>query len=97
MSELLDVVTRAYEYRRAQTAPLVGTMSGLETAQLARDGKLPTPPIIATLGSSLVEVAEGHAASRVRRPSGNTISSQPCMEDGSPRCSTQRSGMRSSP
>jgi uncharacterized protein (TIGR00369 family) len=62
MSELLDVVTRAYEYRRAQTAALVGTMSGLETAQLAQDGKLPTPPIIATLGISLVEVAEGHAA-----------------------------------
>src|SRR5229473_4646552 len=62
MTELLDVVTRTYEYQRAQPALLVGTMSGLETAQLARDGKLPTPPIIATLCISLVDVAEGRAA-----------------------------------
>ena len=41
---------------------IVGTMSGLQTAQLALDGKLATPPIIATLGISLVEVAEGRAA-----------------------------------
>src|SRR5260370_42573906 len=61
MTELLDVVTRTYEYQRAQPAPLVGTMSGLQTAQLALDGKLPTPPIVATLGISLVEVAEGRA------------------------------------
>jgi len=63
MTELLDVVTRTYEYQRAQTRPFFsGTMSGLETAQLALDGKLPTPPIVATLGISLVEVAEGRAA-----------------------------------
>jgi uncharacterized protein (TIGR00369 family) len=62
MTERLDVVTRTYEYQRAQPAFFGGTMSGLETAQLALDGKLPTPPIVATLGISLVEVAEGHAA-----------------------------------
>jgi len=62
MTELLDVVTRTYEYQRAQPALFSGTMSGLETAQLALDGKLPTPPIVATLGISLVEVAEGRAA-----------------------------------
>jgi uncharacterized protein (TIGR00369 family) len=62
MTERLDVVTRTYEYQRAQPALFGGTMSGLETAQLALDGKLPTPPIVATLGISLVEVAEGHAA-----------------------------------
>ena len=62
MTELLDVVTRTYEYPRLQPAPLLETMSGLETAQLALDGKLPTPPIIATLGISLVDVAEGHVA-----------------------------------
>ena len=62
MTELLGVVTRTYEYQHAQPALLVGTMSGLETAQLARDGKLPTPPIIATLCISLVDVAEGRAA-----------------------------------
>src|SRR5258708_16455782 len=49
MTDLLDVVTRTYEYRRAQPALFVGTMSGLETAQLALHGKLPTP-ILATLG-----------------------------------------------
>ncbi len=59
---LLDVVTRTYEYQRAQSALLAGTMSGLETVQLALDGRLPTPPIVATLGISLVEVAEGRAA-----------------------------------
>jgi len=62
MTELLDLGTRTYEYQRAQPALLVGKMSGLETAQLVLDGKLPTPPIIATLGISLVEVAEGRAA-----------------------------------
>src|SRR5260370_15307523 len=62
MTELLDVVTRTYEYQRLQPALLGGTMSGLETVQLALDGKLPTPPIVATLGISLVEVAEGRAA-----------------------------------
>jgi uncharacterized protein (TIGR00369 family) len=62
MTEVLDVVTRTYEYQRGQSAPLVGTMSGLQTAQLALDGKLPTPPIVATLGILLVEVAEGRAA-----------------------------------
>ena len=61
MNELLDVVTRAYEYQRAHPAHLVGTTSGLETARLALEGKLPTPPIIATLGISLVEAAEGRA------------------------------------
>ena len=62
MTEVFDVVSRTYEYQRARPAPLVGTMSGLQTAQLALDGKLPTPPIVATLGISLVEVAEGRAA-----------------------------------
>ena len=61
MDELLDVVTRAYEYQRAHPTLLVGTASGLETAQLTLDGKLPTPPIVATLGISLVEAAEGRA------------------------------------
>jgi uncharacterized protein (TIGR00369 family) len=61
MTKLLDVVTRTYEYQRGQTAVSGGTMSGLETAQLALEGKLPTPPIVATLGISLVEVSEGHA------------------------------------
>src|SRR5260370_26318594 len=61
MTDLLDVVTRTYEYRRAQPALFVGTMTGLETAQLALHGKLPTP-ILATLGISLVEVADGRAA-----------------------------------
>ena len=60
MDELLDVVTRAYEYQRVRPA-VVGTTSGLETVQLTLEGKLPTPPIIATLGISLVEAAEGRA------------------------------------
>ena len=62
MTELLDNVTRTYEYQRVQPALWVGTTSGLETAQLVLDGKLPTPPFVATLGISLVEVAEGRAA-----------------------------------
>ncbi|HWO34287.1 MAG TPA: PaaI family thioesterase, partial [Candidatus Acidoferrum sp.] len=60
MDEVLDVVTRAYEYQRVRPA-VVGTTSGLETVQLTLEGKLPTPPIIATLGISLVEAAEGRA------------------------------------
>jgi acyl-coenzyme A thioesterase PaaI-like protein len=38
---------------------LVGMASGLETVRLALPGKLPTPPIIATLGISLVVASEG--------------------------------------
>src|SRR5216683_391211 len=61
VDEVLDVVvTRAYEYQRVRPA-VVGTTSGLETVQLTLDGKLPTPPIVATLGISLVEAAEGRA------------------------------------
>jgi hypothetical protein len=58
VKELLDVVTRVYEYQRPYPA-LVGTASGLETVRLALQGKLPTPPIIATLGISLVDASEG--------------------------------------
>src|SRR5258707_11259755 len=58
--EVLDLVTRAYEYQRVRPA-VVGTTSGLETVQLTLEGKLPTPPIMATLGISLVEAAEGRA------------------------------------
>jgi hypothetical protein len=61
VDELLDVVTRAYEYQRACPTLLVRTTSGLETVLLYLEGKLPTPPIIATLGISLVEAAEGRA------------------------------------
>jgi uncharacterized protein (TIGR00369 family) len=61
VDELLDVVTRAYEYQRSHPALLVGTTSGLETVQLTLEGKLPTPPIVATLGISLVEAADGRA------------------------------------
>jgi uncharacterized protein (TIGR00369 family) len=60
VDEVLDAVTRAYEYQRVRPA-VVGTTSGLETVQLTLEGKLPTPPIIATLGISLVEAAEGRA------------------------------------
>jgi uncharacterized protein (TIGR00369 family) len=60
VDELLDVVTRAYEYQRAHPALLAGTTSGLETVQLTLEGKLPAPPIVATLGISLVEASEGH-------------------------------------
>jgi len=60
VDEVLDVVTRAYEYQRVRPA-VVGTTSGLETVQLTLEGKLPTPPIIATLGISLVEAPEGSA------------------------------------
>src|SRR4029077_13107974 len=48
------------EYQRVRPA-VVGTTSGLETVQLTLEGKLPTPPIIATLGISLVEASEGRA------------------------------------
>src|SRR5713101_7302388 len=61
VDEVLDVVTRAYEYQRVRPA-VVGMTSGLETVQLTLEGKLPTPPIVATLGISLVEAAEGRAA-----------------------------------
>src|SRR5258707_4338655 len=58
--EVLDVVPGAYEYQRVRPA-VVGTTSGLETVQLTLEGKLPSPPIIATLGISLVEAVEGRA------------------------------------
>jgi uncharacterized protein (TIGR00369 family) len=58
----LDAVTRSYEYHRAQPAQFIGEASGLETLQRALEGRLPAPPILATLGLSLVEVAEGRAA-----------------------------------
>jgi hypothetical protein len=57
VDEDLDVVTRAYEYQPVRPA-VVGTTSGLETVQLTLEGKLPTPPIIATLSISLVEAAD---------------------------------------
>ena len=57
-----DVLTRSYEYQRAQPAVFVGAASGLESLQRALEGKLPAPPICATLGFSLVDVAEGLAA-----------------------------------
>ncbi len=60
MKELLDVVTRVYEYQRPHPA-LVGTASGLETVRLALQCKLPTPPNIATLGISLVDAIEGRS------------------------------------
>ena len=62
MNEVLDVVTRAYEYHRVRPA-VVGTTSGLETVQLTLEGKLPTPPIIATLGISLIEAANAQKLS----------------------------------
>jgi hypothetical protein len=55
VNELLDVVTRVYEYQRAYPT-LVGTASGLETVRLVLQGKLPTPPIIATLGISSYDI-----------------------------------------
>jgi uncharacterized protein (TIGR00369 family) len=55
-------MTRSYEYQLAQPTLFGGATSGLETLQRALDGKLPAPPISATLGFSLVEVAEGRAA-----------------------------------
>ena len=55
-------MTRSYEYERVQPALFVGAASGLETLQRALEGKLPAPPMNATLGFSLVEVAEGRAA-----------------------------------
>jgi uncharacterized protein (TIGR00369 family) len=61
-TEFGDVVTRTYGYQPAQPELFAGTISGLETVQLALEGKLPIPPILATLDISLVEVAEGHAA-----------------------------------
>jgi hypothetical protein len=61
VDELLDVVTRAYKYQRVNLALLVGTTSDLETVQLTLEGKLPTPPIVAALGISLVKAAEGRA------------------------------------
>ena len=55
-------MTRSCEYERVQPALFVGAASGLETLQRALEGKLPAPPMNATLGFSLVEVAEGRAA-----------------------------------
>ena len=59
MDESIDVGTRALECQRAHPVLLVGTASGLEMVHFTLEGKLPTPPIVATLGISLVEAAEG--------------------------------------
>jgi hypothetical protein len=55
VKELLDVVSRVYEYQRPHPA-LVGMTSGLETVRLALQGELPTPPVIATFG---IDASEG--------------------------------------
>ena len=89
MNELLDVVTRVYEYRRAYPT-LVGTASGLETVRLVLQGKLPTPPIIATLGISLVDAAERRSIFEGFPAEWQYNTSEPCMEAGSSRCSTPR-------
>jgi uncharacterized protein (TIGR00369 family) len=60
VNELVDVVTRVYQYERAHPT-LFGTASGLEMVRLVLQGKLPTPPIIATLGISLVDAGEGRS------------------------------------
>jgi hypothetical protein len=58
VKELLHRCHSCYEYQRPHPA-LVGTASGLETVRLALQSKLPTPPIIATLGILLVDASEG--------------------------------------
>lgn len=96
MNELLDVVTRVYEYQRAYPT-LVGTASGLETVRLVLQGKLPTPPIIATLGISLVDAAERRSIFEASPAEWQYNTSEPCMEAGSSRCSTPRPAARSKP
>lgn len=96
MNELLDLVTRSYEYQRAQPL-LFETTNGLETVQRALEGKLPTPPILPTLGISLVEARRVAPPARARRPSGNITTSEPYMEGGFPRYLTPPSGARLKP
>jgi hypothetical protein len=96
VNELLDVVTRVYEYQRAYPT-LVGTASGLETVRLVLQGKLPTPPIIATLGISLVDAAARRPIFEGSPAEWQYNTSEPCMEAGSSRCSTPRPAARSKP
>jgi hypothetical protein len=81
VKELLDVVTRVYEYQRPHPA-LVGTASGLETVRLALQGKLPDSTDLSRRWAlhSLMR-ARAAASSRVLRPNGNTITSEPSRAD----------------
>ncbi|MEV5409284.1 PaaI family thioesterase [Thermopolyspora sp. NPDC052614] len=54
--------TRTYEWADpTHIAEAAMSMSGLEFVQALRDGRLPAPPITATLGFTLAEVEEGRA------------------------------------
>lgn len=60
VTEIRDFATWTYEYERMQPALFVGPASGLEMVQRFVDGRLPPPPIMATLDLSLVNVEQGH-------------------------------------
>jgi hypothetical protein len=96
VNELLDVVTRVYEYQRAYPT-LVGTASGLETVRLVLQGKLPTPPIIATLGISLVDAAERRSIFEGSPAEWQTIPRNRAWRLTPPRGSTPRPAARSKP
>ena len=77
--------------------PCWKTASGLETVRLVLQGKLPTPPIIATSGISLVDAAERRSIFEASPAEWQYNTSEPCMEAGSSRCSTPRPAARSKP
>lgn len=62
MTEIRDIATRTYDYERVQPAVFVAPASGLEMVQRVVDGKLPPPPIMATLDLSFVNVEQGQVA-----------------------------------
>jgi hypothetical protein len=94
VNEVFDVVTRAYEYQRVRPA-VFGRTSDLETVQPTLEGKLPTPSIIATLGISLVEAAEGRAAFEGSPAEWQYKQRAPVQRRMAPRYSTRPSGTRS--
>ncbi len=56
---MFETVTRSYDYQRSEPALFVGAVSGLEALRRVMDGRLPAPPISATLGFTIAEVDEG--------------------------------------
>ena len=60
--------------------------AGLQFLKDMVDGKLPQPPMCATLGFHLAEVADGYPASRACRNSATTIRSAPSTAASPRRC-----------
>ena len=72
--------TRTYTWSEPVAFAASGEASGLAYLQAMVEGRVPQPPIGATLGFLLVEVGRGTPSSRARRPSSCSTRSASCTE-----------------